>query len=110
MTYIYILLADLYLFFIMYVASMNMVRAHKVHSLTTIQWVLCVPFIAISLIVDILHNVFLFSFIFGKFPRELTVTERLKRHVFEYSWRGKLARWFGNELLNAFDHTGNHLD
>ena len=110
MIYACLILADLLLFFYMYVASMGMVRAHKEQKLNAFLWVLCVPFIVLSLIVDLLNNVFVFTFVFFELPHELTVTERLKRHAKEHTFRGKLARWLGTTLLNAFDHTGNHID
>jgi hypothetical protein len=94
----------------MYVASMAMVRAHKEEKLNTFLWILCVPFVALSLVVDVINNLIVFTVLFLERPKELTVTERLKRHVKEYTFRGKLARWLGDTLLNAFDHTGNHLD
>ena len=104
------ILLDLYVFFILYVASMNMIRAHAEDKLNGLLWVLCVPFVAFSLAVDILHNVTLFSLFFAELPKELTVTDRLKRHVNESTWRGPLARWMAEVLLNPFDHTGNHVD
>lgn len=109
MILIYILL-ELYLFFLLYVASMGMIRAHKERKLNLMLWIMCTPFVVISLIVDFLNNVFVFTFLFAELPKELTVTERLKRHVKEHTFRGKLARFIGDTLLNAFDPTGNHLD
>jgi hypothetical protein len=110
MIYLGLLLADLYLFFIMYVASMAMLRAHHEKKLNGVLWVLCLPFVALSWVVDVLHNVTVFSVVFCEFPRELTVTERLKRHVTKQTLRGKLARWIADTLLNSFDSSGNHLD
>jgi hypothetical protein len=51
-----------------------------------------------------------FTVLFCELPKELTVTERLKRHVTQQTFRGKLARWIAGTLLNSFDHTGNHVD
>ena len=110
MTYFYILLADLYLFFIMYVASMNMIRAHAENKLNGVLWVLCLPFVAISVVLDFINNVFVFSLLYFELPKEWLVTERLKRHAKEYTFRGKLSRWIGSTILDPFDHTGNHLD
>lgn len=107
---VFYILAELYLFFILYIASMGMVRAHKEQKLNAFLWGLCLPFVIFSLIVDFLNNVFVFTFIFAELPRELTVTERLKRHAKQHTSRGKLARWLGETLLNAFDPTGDHLD
>lgn len=104
------LLADLYLFFIMYVASMAMIRAYSEKKLNGVLWVLCLPFVALSWVIDVLHNVTVFTVLFCELPKELTVTERLKRHVIQQTFRGKLARWIADNLLNSFDHTGSHVD
>lgn len=104
------LLADLWIFFIMYVASMGMIRAHAEHKLNGALWALCAPFIAIALLVDMLNNLIVFTVLFAELPKELLVTARLKRHVKQHTFRGKVARWIGDTLLNPFDHTGNHLD
>lgn len=110
MILLYLLLADLYLFFIMYVASMGMVRAHKEQKLNAFLWALCLPFVTISLVIDIINNMTVFTLLFAEAPKELLVTDRLKRHAKQRTFRGKLALWFGDVLLNPFDHTGNHLD
>lgn len=110
MIWLYFILADLYLFFIMYVASMGMIRAHKEGKLNPVLWGLCTPFVAISLVIDVIHNLTLFIFIFGELPSELTVTERLKRHYKKPTVRGKIATWLGDTLLNPFDYSGDHLD
>jgi hypothetical protein len=110
MIWLYVILADLYLFFIMYVASMGMIRAHKEGKLNPVLWGLCMPFVAISLVIDVIHNLTLFIFIFGELPSELTVTERLKRHYKQDTKRGKVARGIANTILNPFDYSGNHVD
>jgi len=81
MIYVYILLADLYLFFIMYVASMGMIRAHAESKLNGLLWVLCFPFIAVSMALDVINNLIIFTILFAELPRELLVTDRLKRHA-----------------------------
>lgn len=109
MTTLFILL-DLYVFFIMYVASMGMIRVHREGKLNVILWSLCVPFVALSWVIDVLHNLTLFTLLYLELPRELTVTSRLKRHVTERTFRGKLSRWIAETLLNPFDYSGNHVD
>lgn len=104
------ILLDLYVFFIMYVSSMGMIRAHKEGKLNAVLWALCSPFVAVSWIVDVIHNLTLFTLLYLELPRELTVTDRLKRHVTQHTFRGKLSRWIAETILNPFDHTGNHVD
>ena len=110
MIYFYLLLADLYLFFILYVASMGIIRTHAEGKLNIVLWTLCLPFVAISLVIDFINNMIIFTLLFLELPRELLVTSRLKRHSTQQTFRGKLARWIGTNILNPFDHTGNHLD
>ena len=110
MIWLYILLADLYLFFIMYVASMAMIRAHAEKKLNGLLWVLCLPFVAVSIVLDFINNLIVFTLLFAELPREWLVTERLKRHVKQHTIRGKVARYIGNTILNPFDHSGDHLD
>ena len=110
MIYIYILIANLYLFFIMYVASMAMIRAHAEKKLNGLLWVLCLPFVAISIVLDFINNLIVFTLLFAELPREWLVTARLKRHAKQQTFRGKLARYIGNVILDPFDHTGAHLD
>lgn len=110
MIWLYILLADLYLFFIMYVASMAMIRAHSERKLNGLLWVLCLPFVAVSIVLDFINNVIVFTLLFAELPREWLVTDRLKRHVKQHTVRGKLARYIGEKLLDPFDHSGAHLD
>ena len=110
MIWLYILLADLYLFFIMYVASMGMIRAHAEKKLNGVLWVLCLPFVAVSIVLDFINNMTVFSIIYFEVPRELVVTDRMKRHAKGAGWRKSLSCWFGNTILNAFDHTGSHID
>lgn len=104
------ILADLYLFFILYVASMGMIRAHKDNKLNLALWILCLPFVALSWLFDVVNNLIIFSLIYLELPHELTVTDRLKRHVKEQTFRGKISRWIAETLLNPFDYDGNHVD
>lgn len=104
------ILIDLYLFFFVYVASMNVIRAHAEKRLNGILWVLCTPIVLLGYIYDIIHNLSLFTLIFFEFPRQLTVTQRLKRHIKEQTLRGKLARFVCDKILSPFDFTGNHCD
>lgn len=110
MIWLYILLADLYLFFIMYVASMAMIRAHSERKLNGLLWVLCFPFVAISIVLDFINNVLLFSILFAELPKEWLVTARLKRHINKSGYRGWLSRYICHHILSPFDPTGDHCD
>lgn len=94
----------------MYVASMGMIRAHAEGKLNGVLWSLCLPFVAISIILDFINNITVFSLLYLEQPKEWLVTDRLKRHAKGVGWRKSLSCWFANVILNPFDHTGNHID
>lgn len=104
------IIADLYLFFWLYVASMGVLRARAEGKLNNTLWAMSVPLLLFSLLVDFLNNITVFAILFWSIPREWLVTQRLKKHVNANTWRGAEARWFGLTLLNPFDHSGDHLD
>lgn len=104
------LLLELYVFFLTYVACMNIIRVHKIGQLNGALWFLCLPFVAYGLILDFINNVTIFNFVFWELPRELTVTARLKRHIDDPGFRGEIARFMCVKMLSPMDHTGNHCD
>lgn len=105
-----LLMLDLWLFFLIYVACMNMIKAHKEGKVTGVLWLLCLPAVVIGLIVDFLHQVTIFNLVFWDIPRDATVTARLKRHIADSGYRGEIARYLCVKVLSPFDHTGNHCD
>lgn len=109
-TIVLLVLFELYMFLLTYVACMNIIRVHKIGQLNGLLWVLCLPFVLYGLILDVLHNVTLFNLIFWDIPRDATVTARLKRHRDDPGFRGKIARFMCEKMLSPFDHTGNHCD
>lgn len=104
------LLLDIWLFFLLYIASMGAIEAYKMKRLNSVLWVLCLPIVIIGYVLDVIHNLTVFTMLYFEFPKELTVTERLKRHAKDKTFRGKLSIWIAETLLNPFDHTGNHID
>ena len=62
-------------------------------------------------IVDVYANFTSAMMWFLELPRELLVTQRLKRYIRQPdNWRSRWAEDVGVDLLNAADRTGNHLD
>jgi len=62
----------------------------------------------VGYVVDLVVNLILASILFLEFPKELTVTARLKRHGTQGGWRGDFARWFCESLLDTFDPSGDN--
>lgn len=101
-------LAITYLLWLFYLAVMNLKRAKDNGTLNPVALVLGYPFLIIGLILDLLVNVFVMTFLFLELPRETLVTARLKRLIKEGGWRGKLAYLFCHYLLDTFDPSGSH--
>ena len=69
------------------------------------------PNLFVGLILDTLVNIFIMSVLFLELPHEFLTTARLCRwyETAPLSWRGKLAVWFGDTLLNPIDPSGKHI-
>lgn len=67
--------------------------------------------VALTGLVDVYANFTAATLWFLELPREMLVTQRLKRYVRgPDTWRSRWAEDVGFDLLNAADRTGNHLD
>jgi hypothetical protein len=98
-------------FWIFYLAAMSLLRASAEKKLSLASKWLGYPVIAIGALIDLAFNAILFSMIFLELPQEWMLTKRLKRHIKHGTgWRKSLAQWICRNLLNPFDHTGNHCD
>jgi hypothetical protein len=113
---LYILLS-LVVFWVFYLAAMNLLRANVEGKLGKVAWVIGTPVVFVGMVIDLVFNITLFSLLFLELPRELFVTKRLKRHIKSQwhgnkkeLWRKSLALWICSNLLNPFDHTGDHCD
>lgn len=99
----------LYLLWPFYLAVMNLKRARDAGQMTKVAYVLGVPILYAGWALDIAVNWFVMTVILLEFPREGTVTARLKRHKNDEGFRGKVARWFALHLLDAYDPSGQHI-
>ena len=93
---------------VLYVAIMSFKR-HK-DEMGTVAKAIAYPLLVIGLISDFLFNVTWGSVIFLELPRELLMTDRLKRHIGDHKkdWRDRNANWFCKEFLNVYDPSGHH--
>lgn len=112
MSYLYAFLIALgltYALYVFYCAVMNIKRVRDMGKLTTMGKVLAYPTLVIGLILDLLVNVFVMSFILVEIPQELTVTSRLKRHHKESTgWRLAVVKFF-EPVLDPLDPSGDHV-
>jgi hypothetical protein len=105
-----ILAAQLYAFWVLYLAVMALYRAHLNKTLTKLGYALGLPLVAFGLVIDFIMNVTVFAVLFLELPREWLVTDRLQRHMRRSGWRFKLAKFICEGLLNFADPSGNHCD
>lgn len=109
MSYALYVLAFLWAFWAIYVLVMGIYRAHLAKRLTPVTLALSLPFVALGYVMDVLANVTIASVVFIETPREMLVTDRLKRHIEQGNgWRQSLASYICDNLLDVFDPSGNH--
>jgi len=94
---------------IFYLAVMNLSRAKKAGLLSKTALVMGTPVLIVGLVLDFLMNVTVMSLVLLEFPKETTVTRRLKRHHKESTgWRLAVVLWF-EPLLDPYDPSGDHV-
>lgn len=112
MIYLYSLaigIGSFYALWIFYLAVMSLARAKQAGQLRKTATVLGYPVLIVGYLLDAFVNIFVLTFFLLEMPEELTVTERLKRHMRQSKgWRLSVARWF-IPLLDPFDPSGKHI-
>ena len=115
-------IAPLYLLYGLYAAVMNFKRAKDAGKLSKAGLALGYPYFAIGMLLDVYCNTIPLSIILWEYPQwfvmdgwkmtigrmELTVSQRVTRHSQFGGWRGDVARWFCEDLLNSLDPSGLH--
>jgi len=105
---IYIFLA-FYILWILYLAVMNLKRVRDLQGLHPAVKALGTPILFIGWTLDTLLNWFVMTIILLEFPKETTISARLKRHNRHgKGFRKKIAEKF-EILLDAFDPSGDHI-
>lgn len=89
----------------MYVFCMAMMRAYQSGSVTIFAWCLAFPMILTAIILDVALNFTAFAVLMWDFPRrgEWTFSQRLNRLIKDDGWRGKIALWLADNLLDPYD-------
>lgn len=100
-----------YVFWIMFLAAMNLIGSYRAGTISTIAKVLGYPMIIVGVILDFLFNVIVLTIILVEVPKEWLVTERLARHKWEgEGWRKAFATFFCLKFLDTFDPSGQHCN
>lgn len=94
---------------VFYLATMNLKRVRDSGGLSPWALRFGYPVLFTGLLLDIAVNWFVVTLILLEWPRETTVTARLKRHNRESTgWRKAVVQFF-EPLLDPFDPSGNHI-
>lgn len=101
-------LAVVWMLWGLYVLIMGLYRAHLDERLTRAGLVLAIPYLSAGYALDVIVNLLIASVLFAEIPREWLVTDRLTRLHDRSDWRGHLARWICENLLDYFDPSGRH--
>jgi hypothetical protein len=97
-----------YITFALYLTMMHLKSARDHGKLTTASKFFGYPLLIIGLIVDVIFNVVAGTIMFIEIPKEFLFTTRVSRLNDGTDWRGKLANWFCEQLLDPFDPAGKH--
>jgi hypothetical protein len=101
--------AFFYTLLLLYLAAMNLYRAHKLGLMTKLGYVVFSPILVVGLVFDFIGNLF-FTIPFLQLPREWTITTRLRKIVRGTSeWRIRIAKWIARHFLDPFDPDGRHI-
>jgi hypothetical protein len=102
-------LATSYVFWILFLAAMNLIGAYRAGTISPVAKALGYPMIIVGVVLDFLFNMIVLTIIMVELPKELLVTERLARHMWTGTgWRQKFAASFCSKLLDTFDPSGSH--
>jgi hypothetical protein len=114
-----IVLAFLWCFWVLYVATMAVYRLHlagelKAATTSKVTLALCYSLVGIAVLVDAIAQYTVASLVFLEFPDrgEHLVTDRLQRHMARTTanWRSSLADWICLHILDLFDPSRNHCN
>lgn len=101
----------LWFLWILYVAMMNVKAAIIKNNLPWQAKLMVYPTSAIFDIIEIIANIFVCTLIFLDIPKEITVSNRLRRYVAKperYGWRLSIVN-FVKPMLDPFDPAGPHI-
>ena len=101
----------LWALWILYVAMMNVQRAATNSSLPWQAKMLVIPTTVVFDIIEFVANVVVCTVLFWDLPREITVSDRLRRYAQDTEsagWRMRVVN-FIKPMIDPFDHKGPHI-
>lgn len=105
------ILWTLWALWILYVAMMNVQRAATNSALPWQAKMLVIPTTVVFDIIEFVANVVVCTLLFWDLPREITVSDRLRRYAQDPAragWR-MIGVNFIRPMIDPFDHKGPHI-
>jgi hypothetical protein len=103
--------STLWVLWVLYVAMMNIKRVTLTQPLSWQTKLLVYPTMAVFEVIEFVANVFVLTVLFVDWPREIRVSDRLRRYwrnPYRYGWRLYVVR-FLKPMLDPFDPAGTHI-
>lgn len=98
-----------WLLWVFFLAVMCLQSARDRQQLTVWNTSIGYTVLIVGWVLDFVVQVTLAALLFLEWPRELTVSGRVKRLIADDAgWRGNVAAWVRDHLLRPFDATGRH--
>jgi hypothetical protein len=98
----------LWLFYGAFALVMGLYRSYLNGTMTWFTKTLAAPYLVVGVLMDVIANFLLGTIIFLMPPKEWLVTQRLSKLKADPGWRGKLANWVCQNLLDPLDPSGEH--
>jgi hypothetical protein len=96
----------IYSFYLLFVVTMAAKSVWKTLPLTA--KILLAPAALLAVLMDVIFNVFIATFIFMDLPQEYMFTQRLNRYKYgESDWRTTVSVWLCKNLLDPFQSGGH---
>jgi hypothetical protein len=104
-------LVILWALWVLYIAMMNIKRVAEIQTIPIRVKMLVYPTVILFEIIEFVANVFVCTLLFLDWPKEIRVSDRLRRYWRDpdkYGWRLHIVR-FLKPMLDPFDPSGPHI-
>lgn len=99
----------IYALYIYFCALTNLQRVYQANKLTLLGKCFAYPSVVIGVGIDVIVNTFIATVVFMEFPKEWTLSMRLKRYLETGSgYRLAVAKWI-EPVLDPLDPSGDHI-
>lgn len=105
------ILGTLWALWVLYIAMMNIKRVAATQPMPLRVKMLVYPTMAVFEVIEVIANVIVCTILFLDLPREVRVSDRLRRYYRRpdrYGWRLHIVL-FLKPMLDPFDPTGPHI-